>query len=216
MNNFKEKKKVQQTKFQMASSALINTFAAEFTKFGNFMFDHVRKTMAADPDADMPEVEEMVRLYLQPDEPVKLKKPRAKKAVSKIEGVEVTQVPVAVKATGPGKAGKNKELCTATTGKGTQCTRCAAQGQVFCNVHLKASAASSEKGSEKKTKTIKKKHEDLPKHTHPIEEKAEEGSCDLCETHGNPTDEDDSESQFEVRSSFNPMVLGEEEFFEDE
>ena len=216
MNSFEEKKKVQQTKIQMASSALINTFAAEFSKFGNFMFDHVRKVMAADPDSEMPDVDEMVRLYLQPEAPIKIKKPRAKKAVSKVDGVEVTQVPAAVKASGPVKAGKTKELCTATTGKGTQCTRCAAQGQVFCNVHLKASATSSEKGTEKKTKTIKKKHEDLPKHSHPIEEKPEEGSCDLCESHGNPLEEDDAESQFEVRSNFNPMVLGEEEFFEDE
>lgn len=205
----------------MASSALINTFAAEFSKFGNFMFDHVRKVMAADPDSEMPDVDEMVRLYLQPEAPIKIKKPRAKKPASSgvVGEVEVTQVPAASKSTGTGKAGKgakNKELCTATTGKGTQCTRCAAQGQVFCNVHLKAASTSSEKGTEKKTKTIKKKHEDLPKHSHPIDEKAEEGSCDLCETHGDPLGEDDEESQFEVRSKFNPMVLDEEEFFEDE
>jgi hypothetical protein len=177
----------------MASSALINTFAAEFSKFGNFMFDHVRKTMAADPDAELPDVDEMVRLYLQPDEPIKLKKPRAKAAPKKVDA-EVTQVPAAT------KAGKTKELCTAITGKGTQCTRCATQGQVFCLVHLKASQAKSgDKNKKPRAAPKKKKAEDMPKHSHPIEEIPETGSCDLCESHGNPLNEDDAESQFEVK-----------------
>ena len=213
----------------MASSALINTFAAEFSKFGNFMFDHVRKVMAADPDSEMPDVDEMVRLYLQPEAPIKLKKPRAKKTASSgvVGEVEVTQVPAASKTTGTGtgkasKGAKNKELCTATTGKGTQCTRCAAQGQVFCNVHLKAAEP---KTGDKKTKAApkKKKPEDMPKHTHPIGEVAETGSCDLCESHGNPLTEEEAESAFEVKADTlpfeededNSMILGEEEFDED-
>jgi len=209
----------------MASSALINTFAAEFSKFGNFMFDHVRKTMAADPDAELPDVDEMVRLYLQPDEPIKLKKPRAKAAPKKVDA-EVTQVP----ATGPGKAGKgskNKDPCTAITGKGTQCTRCATQGQVFCLVHLKASQAKSgDKNKKTRAAPKKKKAEDMPKHTHPIEEVPETGSCELCESHGNPLNEDDAESQFEVKKTepeeeeeaADPdpdYILEEEEFDED-
>ena len=186
----------------MAASILINTFAAEFSKFGNFMFDHVRKTMAADPDAEMPDVDEMVRLYLQPDAvtDVKIKKPRAKPVIS----AEVSQVPAASKPTGIGKEGKggNKEKCTAITGKGTQCSRCATQGQVFCLVHLKASQAKSgDKSKKSRMAPKKKKAEDMPKHTHPIEEVPETGSCDLCSSHGNPLNEDDAESHFEIKKA---------------
>ena len=194
----------------MAASILINTFAAEFSKFGNFMFDHVRKTMAADPNAELPDVDEMVRLYLQPDEPVKIKKPRAKPTIS----AEVSQVPAATKATGAGKSGKGgskKELCTAITGKGTQCTRCATKDQVFCLVHLKASQAKA--GGYKKAKAApkKKKAEDMPKHTHAIEEIPESGSCDLCDSHGNPLTEDGAESQFEIKKPAPELELEEEE-----
>ena len=206
----------------MAASILINTFAAEFSKFGNFMFDHVRKTMAADPDAEMPDVDEMVRLYLQPDSGVKIKKPRAKPAIT----AEVSQVSVETKASGTGKAGKGgkKDPCTAITGKGTQCSRCAVQGQVFCSTHLKASEKKTEAGKKKpRAAPKKKKPEDMPKHTHPIEEVAETGSCDLCESHGNPLDEDETESTFEVKGveeeeAADPdpdYILGEEEFDED-
>jgi hypothetical protein len=209
----------------MAASILINTFATEFSKFGNFMFDHVRKTMAADPDAEMPDVDEMVRLYLQPDavSDVKIKKPRAKPTIS----AEVTQVPAASNATEKGKAGKggNKEKCTAVTGKGTQCTRCATQGQVFCLVHLKASQAKSSDKTKKTRAPPKKKSEDMPKHTHPIDEVPETGSCDLCSTHGNPLNEEDAESHFEVKEeeieveeTADPdpdYILEEEEFDED-
>lgn len=186
----------------MAASILINTFAAEFSKFGNFMFDHVRKTMAADPDAELPDVDEMVRLYLQPEAAVaiKIKKSRA---TNPTISAEVTQVPAGPKATGKGKAGKggNKEICTATTGKGTRCSRCAAQGQVFCNVHLKASEKTKDGKKNAKAAPKKKKPDDMPKHTHPIEEVPETGSCDLCESHGNPLNEDDAESHFEVKKT---------------
>lgn len=214
----------------MAASILINTFAAEFSKFGNFMFDHVRKTMAADPDAELPDVDEMVRLYLQPEAAVaiKIKKSRA---TNPTISAEVTQVPAGPKATGKGKAGKggNKEICTAITGKGTQCTRCATQGQVFCLVHLKASQAkSSDKNKKTRAPPKKKKADDMPKHTHPIDEVPETGSCDLCSTHGNPLNEEDAESQFEVKELVEDdaeveekadpdpdYILEEEEFDED-
>ena len=226
----------------MAASILINTFAAEFSKFGNFMFAHVRKTMAADPDAEMPDVDEMVRLYLQPQDAtdIKIKKPRAKPTIT----AEVSQVSIETGATGASKVskaskaskgGKTKELCTAITGKGTQCTRCATKDQVFCLVHLKVSQAKAGGDKNKKTKAApkKKKADDMPKHTHPIEEIPEAGSCDLCSTHGNPLNEDDAESQFEVKgvadetlpfeleedvdvaSVSGSMILGEEEFDED-
>lgn len=205
----------------MAASILINTFAAEFSKFGNFMFDHVRKTMATDPDAELPDVDAMVRLYLQPDAVIHIKKPKAAK---KIDAV-VSQVSVeakAPKASGIGKT--SKAPCTAITGKGTQCSRCAIQGEVFCSMHLKA-VEKKTKTDKKKTRAPpkKKKPEDMPKHTHPIEEVAETGSCDLCESHGNPLDEDDTESTFEIKKTepedaADPdpdYILEEEEFDED-
>jgi hypothetical protein len=188
----------------MAASNIISTFASEFSKFGNFMFDHVRKTMAEDPDAELPDVDEMVRLYLQPDEPIKIKKPRAKPAPKKAAEIdaEVTQVPAK-----PGA----KPRCTATTGKGTRCSRkCSSCDDVFCSVHLKT------KTEDKKTSKTSKKKKTPPKHTHPIQEVPESGSCDLCESHGNPL-EDDEVTQLEVRGSdAGSFILEEDEFVEED
>ena len=112
-----------------------------------------------------------------------------KKAGTKSKGLETKSKDASLskdtslsKKTGTkSKGGKPK--CEGVTAKGTKCSKCAVEGEVFCSVHLKKAAADKE---EKKTKTkTKPKPKEAPKHTHePGEEPVEGEECELCEKHG--------------------------------
>jgi len=115
------------------------------------------------------------------------------------------------KAEKPREFGKKREppknACTATTAKGTQCTKCAVKGGPFCTIHLKKND-----GAVTKTKP-KKEAKVVPVHTHKPGEKKE---CSLCDTHGDVTN--DEEEKFEVGSEHadpDPDFVLEEEEFDD-
>lgn len=93
------------------------------------------------------------------------------------------------KPKGKKKESGTKKKCEGVTAKGTQCSKCALEGEVFCSVHLKkAAAAKADEEPKKKESAPKKGKKKAPakkkeEHTHEPGEKAEEG-CDLCEKHG--------------------------------
>ena len=73
-----------------------------------------------------------------------------------------------------------KPMCTATTAKGTQCTKCAIGEGPFCSIHLKKANGAGPKGKPKKA--VK----EVPKHNHAPGKKPDE-PCELCDTHGDVT-----------------------------
>lgn len=144
-------------------------------------------------------------------------------------------------AKGKGKA-VAKPKCQAVTAKGTPCSKCAVDGEPFCNIHMKkapvestksvAKASSSkahvEKPKGKGGKGLKKASP--PKHTHGLTSPPlKENPCELCDTHGMPFEvpeyEEDKASALdaeiedaEVEMAYDPtdpdFVLGEEDFDE--
>ena len=90
--------------------------------------------------------------------------------------------------------GATKPKCQATTAKGTPCSKCASEGEVFCSVHLASSSSSKsskkKSGGEKEATATKKKKPTVsapaPKHTHGLTSPVPDTGCDLCETHGMP------------------------------
>lgn len=104
---------------------------------------------------------------------------------------------VIIKPKGKGKAGA-KPKCQATTAKGTPCSKCASDGEIFCSVHLTAAATSTKKNKAKKdsgegssSSSATKKgsitpKKMVPKHTHGLTSPVPDTGCDLCETHGMP------------------------------
>ena len=118
------------------------------------------------------------------ESPKKKGKAPAKKG-TKSKGLETKAKEVA-KKTSSSSSGK-KPKCEATTAKGTPCSKCAVDGEVFCSVHLKSKTKKDEpKGKAVSAKGGKKaKVAESPKHSHgltspPLKE------CELCETHGMP------------------------------
>lgn len=87
------------------------------------------------------------------------------------------------------KGGGEKKKCEGVTAKGTQCSKCAIDGEVFCNVHLKKKDDVKEKKAPAKEKKApakkgKGKKKEEPVHDHEIGKEPGEEGCELCETHG--------------------------------
>ena len=123
------------------------------------------------------------------------------------------------KGTGKGKAGKGgKPKCEGVTAKGTQCSKCAVEGEVFCSIHLKKKKE-DEPEKEAKGKAAKgkgKKKEEAPVHTHEIGEKAEDGECEVCEKYGDVFEVPEYEEVIENDGDDPDFKLEEEDFDEDE
>lgn len=112
----------------------------------------------------------------------KKKVSEAEEETTKSEGTE-SKSKLARKAT----KGKGKPKCEGVTAKGTQCSKCAIEGEVFCSVHLKKVGKTESEGleTEKKAPAKKKasKKEEAPVHTHEIGEEPEK-ECEVCEKYG--------------------------------
>jgi len=96
----------------------------------------------------------------------------------------VSQKPVEKKAPPKKGGGSSKPMCTATTAKGTQCTKCAVQDGPFCSIHLKKSGAAPVEKKEKTKKPVKV----IPKHNHAPGKKNGDEACELCDSHGDITE----------------------------
>lgn len=127
---------------------------------------------------------------------------------------------VAKKTKKASSSGKPK--CQATTAKGTPCSKCALEGEVFCNVHLKKVAKKATEEEAAKPKVSKGKggkglSKTSPKHTHgltspPLKE------CELCDTHGMPFEIPEyEEDEEEIEKKDDPdFKLTEDDFDESE
>jgi hypothetical protein len=144
-------------------------------------------------------------------EPAKAaKKPKKAKAVDVT--VEVTE-PEPAKAKGKAK----KPKCQAVTAKGTPCSKCAAEGEPFCAVHLKKAPAAEKSEKAPAKKGGKGGKASPPKHTHSLTSPPlKENPCELCETHGMPFEVPEYEEDMEY--AYDPtdpeFVLNEEDFEE--
>ena len=127
-------------------------------------------------------------------------------------------------AKGKKKAPAKKPKCQAVTAKGTPCSKCAAEGEPFCSVHLKKAPATVEKKPTKETIKAKggKGGKGLakaspPKHTHSLTSPPlKENPCELCETHGMPFEVPEYEEDKPEDIAADPdFVLGEEDFEEE-
>ncbi len=132
--------------------------------------------------------------------------------------------PVPAPAPPKGKGATKKPKCQATTAKGTPCSKCASEGEVFCSVHLASSSKSSSKKKEEATVTATKKKKPTvsapaPKHTHGLTSPVPDTGCDLCETHGMPFEipeyEEEVEEDPELGEKHDPTYTLEEEDFDD-
>ena len=156
------------------------------------------------------------------ESPKKKKTPAKKKAPvkksKKEETSEVEETPKKKKAPAKKKAtDTNKPKCEGVTAKGTRCSKCAIDGEVFCSIHLKKKEEPKEAKEKKGRATKSKKKEEL-KHDHEVGEKPEE-ECELCETHGEafemPEYEMVVENNEEEEKKEDPDWALEEEDFED-
>lgn len=153
-------------------------------------------------------------------------KKKAPEPEPEISEAEIEEEKPKAKAKGKAHAKKKeakveKPKCEAVTAKGTQCSKCAMEGEVFCSVHLKKKEEEGG-GEEKKAKAPAKKKggakkkEEL-KHTHEMGEKPEE-ECELCETHGEAFELPEYEMEDEEvdDTAGDPDWRLEEEDFEDD
>ena len=90
--------------------------------------------------------------------------------------------------------------CCATTAKGKPCALKPLSGTNLCRVHAKKVEEASGSGvtgpikEKKKPKATKKKEKkrEEPVHTHELDDERHD-DCELCQTHGNPLDEEPEE-----------------------
>jgi len=129
-------------------------------------------------------------------------------------GGEIAVAPVKVtqkKVTSEKKSTKN--TCTATTAKGTQCTKCSVGTGPFCTIHLKKSEGNSKTKTKKETKKV-------PVHNHNPGEK-KDGKCELCDVNGDVMNPDEApefefkEEETDSKKGDPDFILEEEEFDED-
>jgi hypothetical protein len=106
----------------------------------------------------------------------------------------------------------DKVTCTATTAKGTQCSKCAAKGEVFCSIHLKKNAPKppSDKKKKKEAKVV-------PMHNHEPGKKEDGKACEICDTHGDVMNHVEGEFTMDAEEPDDLIqdpdyVLGEEDF----
>jgi hypothetical protein len=120
-------------------------------------------------------------------------------------------------AKGKAAKGKGKPKCQATTAKGTPCSKCACEGEIFCSVHLSSTTKSKketdgESSAKKKKPTVAKKV--TPKHTHGMTSPVPDTGCDLCETHGMPFEIPEYEEEEDGNDPTYIPALEEEDFDE--
>jgi hypothetical protein len=133
---------------------------------------------------------------------------KPKKAAKKSKAVE----PEPAKAKGKAK----KPKCQAVTAKGTPCSKCAAEGEPFCAVHLKKAPAAEKSEKAPAKKGGKGGKASPPKHTHSLTSPPlKENPCELCETHGMPFEVPEYEDMEYAYDPTDPeFVLNEEDFEE--
>lgn len=142
-----------------------------------------------------------------------------KKGKAKAKAKAPAKAKEVAKKTKASSSGKPK--CQATTAKGTPCSKCALEGEVFCNVHLKkvAAEASDKKAAapaKAKGKT-KKAVAESPKHTHGLTSPPLKETCELCDTHGMPFEVPEYEEEIEKEKEDDPdFKLTEDDFDESE
>jgi len=123
--------------------------------------------------------------------------------------VNVTKKPAVVEKKKPVTDKGDKVMCSATTAKGTQCSKCSVKGEVFCSIHLKKNATKNDPVEKKKKKETKV----VPMHNHAPGKKEDGKACDLCDTHGDVMDPKKQEYTVDDDPIEDPdYVLGEEDF----
>lgn len=145
------------------------------------------------------------------------KKGGKKKAEDKAEEREERET--ALMAKGKTKV-KGKPKCEAVTAKGAPCSKCAVEGEVFCNIHMKSKtkAVGKPKGAKPSVAVTKKATKaSPPKHTHGLTSPPlKENPCELCETHGMPFEVPEYEEEImEEEDPTDPDFRLAEEDFED-
>ena len=96
------------------------------------------------------------------------------------------------------------EPCSGKTAKGGPCTRkCCAESDAFCTAHLaqslkpaKVKAKKSKASAAPKKAKASKPVKPVPTHNHALTEEVE-ANCDLCQSHGNASDPELTDTQFE-------------------
>jgi len=117
--------------------------------------------------------------------------------------------------------------CCCTTAKGKPCALKPLDGTTMCRVHTKKAGEAGPskpvktRATKEKPKKAKKVKTDAPVHTHDLDEAAHD-DCELCQTHGNPLNEEQEEEYETVMSPRRTLrerltrVVAEEEFVDDE
>ena len=126
---------------------------------------------------------------------------------------------------GKAVASKGKPKCEAVTAKGAPCSKCAVEGDVFCNIHMKSKTKAvgkpkvvDAKGKKPSVAVTKKATKvSPPKHTHGLTSPPlKENPCELCETHGMPFEVPEYEEEImEEEDPTDPDFRLAEEDFED-
>ena len=113
----------------------------------------------------------------------------------KREPKAVTVIAVTEKVAKVPKAKAEKQCCTSQTSKKEPCKFSALKGEVFCKRHLKQSLGNSSDDTQDKPVKKAAKKGAQPVHTHVLTN-VPNSDCDLCQSHGNPLENDDH--HFEV------------------
>ena len=144
--------------------------------------------------------------------------PKEDPAPDSPSGMTDTEEAPKKKTSAKSKGGKPK--CEGVTAKGTQCSKCAIDGEVFCSVHLKKKKSKDENETTKtetsSKKSVKgKKKEDAPVHSHEIGEEPEK-ECEVCEKYGDVFELPEYEEAGDDEKVDPSWGLEEEDFDEDE
>lgn len=118
----------------------------------------------------------------------------AKYLVEAQDAIKVPKVKKARKAKVEVEGGPPK--CQAQTAKKAPCSFAALKGECFCKRHLKTPPEGNAPAQDPVPLQPKKD----PVHTHPVDDEFHD-DCDLCQTHGNPM-EDEPEFEIAEESEF--------------
>jgi hypothetical protein len=172
--------------------------ATQMSNFGQVIDKMVRdrdsaflERVAQDYNLDLKELQAK---YLETAETVvKVKRPYKKREPKMVEitneNGEKVQVPVKKEAE------EGKDICKALTSKKEPCKFSALKGGCFCKRHQRQhDEEQSGEPSAKKQKKEPEQKQEQPLHTHALDAQGE--NCSLCESHGNPLN--NNEEDFEV------------------
>jgi len=169
-------------KTNITNPTMANFIESAFTFTVKFAAD-LKAALAINPDLD---IQEFTKPYFGfPTSPI---------VVNVSQHEKSKPAPSRIVAGVKGKAAKGG-MCTATTAKGAQCSKCAKQGEVFCSIHLKTKTKDGAKTTKKVKEPTKRA---VPTHTHSPDVTPVVGECEMCDTHGDGFAE--REVDFKVQS----------------